>query len=285
MLYSTWQISLDHLMEQNELSAKLLQLCAYFDNQDIWFELLQHSDAEDPGWIHELTKDELSFNNAVGVLCNHGLVEASTSSGELTKSGGYSMHSCVHSWTIHVLNQEWDYELARLALKFVGSHVPGKKADKYGVIQRRLLQHARRCSHILFNGMAVEDRMEWAFHNLGYLYADHGKLGEAEKMYRRALQGYKKALGTDHTSTLDTVNNFGILYRSQGKLDEAEKTYERALRGYETAWGPDHTSTLNTVNNLGHLYRSRTSWTRLRRCTNGHYEERRRHGEQTIHQH
>jgi tetratricopeptide (TPR) repeat protein len=29
--------------------------------------------------------------------------------------------------------------------------------------------------------------------NLGNLYADQGKLGEAEKMYRRALDGYEKA--------------------------------------------------------------------------------------------
>jgi len=38
----------------------------------------------------------------------------------------------------HVLNQEWEYYLARLALKFVGSHVPVKDADKRWLIQRRL---------------------------------------------------------------------------------------------------------------------------------------------------
>src|ERR1700684_20024 len=60
-LYSIWQLSLDRVKQRNELSAKLLQLWAYFDKQDIWFELLQHSDSEDPEWIHELTKDELCF--------------------------------------------------------------------------------------------------------------------------------------------------------------------------------------------------------------------------------
>jgi hypothetical protein len=29
--------------------------------------------------------------------------------------------------------------------------------------------------------------------NLGSLYVDQGKLGEAEKMYQRALRGYEKA--------------------------------------------------------------------------------------------
>jgi hypothetical protein len=51
-LYSTWQVSFDHVKQRNELSAKLLRLWAYFDNQDIWFVLLRNGDSEDPGWIH-----------------------------------------------------------------------------------------------------------------------------------------------------------------------------------------------------------------------------------------
>jgi tetratricopeptide (TPR) repeat protein len=58
------------------------------------------------------------------------------------------------------------------------------------------------------------------------LYADQGKLEEAEKMYSRALVGKEKAWGPDHTSTLDTVNILGLLYASQGKLEEAEKMYK-----------------------------------------------------------
>jgi hypothetical protein len=37
---------------------------------------------------------------------------------------------------------------------------------------------------------------------LGFIYRDQGKLGEAE-MYQRALEGYEKALGAEHPSTLD----------------------------------------------------------------------------------
>jgi tetratricopeptide (TPR) repeat protein len=72
-------------------------------------------------------------------------------------------------------------------------------------------------------------------HNLGLLYSDQGKLAGAEQMYERALAGYEKALGAEHTSTLKTVHNLGILYSDQGKLAEAEQIYERALAGYEKA--------------------------------------------------
>ena len=69
-------------------------------------------------------------------------------------------------------------------------------------------------------------------------------------MLQRALDGYEKALGPDHTLTLGTVNNLGNLYSDQGRLKEAEAMYRRALEGYEKALGPDHTSTLVIVNNL-----------------------------------
>ncbi|KAJ6002320.1 hypothetical protein N7499_001813 [Penicillium canescens] len=41
----------------------------------------------------------------------------------------------------------------------------------------------------------------------------------------RALAGYQKALGPDHTSTLNTVNNLRNLYSDQGKLKKAEEMY------------------------------------------------------------
>ncbi|KAL5318058.1 hypothetical protein ACEPPN_015162 [Leptodophora sp. 'Broadleaf-Isolate-01'] len=253
-LYSTWQISFDNVKQQNPLSADLLRLWAYFDNQDLWFELLRHSDSGDPEWIRELTKDELSFDGAVRVLSSHGLVEVAMSSPECIESKGYSIHGCVHSWTIHALNQEWDYDLASLAVKFVGAHVPGEKDDQPWIIQRRLLPHAARCSYMFSNSLVVDDELADECRDLGDLYADQGKLDLAEQMYQRALQGKEKAWGPEHMSTLSTVNNLGILYADQGKLDEAEQMYQRALQGYEKAWGPEHTSTLSTVNNLAALY-------------------------------
>src|ERR1700719_1929045 len=175
-LYSTWQISFDQIKQRNELLAKLLRLWAYFDNQDLWFELLRHGDSEDPDWVRELTEDELRFNGAVRVLSDHGLVEVDMSSQERIESRGYSIHSCVHSWTMYVLNKEWDWDLAKLVLKFVGSHVPGKESAKWWLTQRRLLPHAARCSHAVLNCMVTEDGMEWALHRLGVLYATQGKL-------------------------------------------------------------------------------------------------------------
>jgi tetratricopeptide (TPR) repeat protein len=80
-------------------------------------------------------------------------------------------------------------------------------------------------------------------------------------MYVRALSGKEKALGPDHTSTLNTVYNLGNLYRNQGRLAEAEQMYGRALaeekalgpdrsRGKEKALGKEYPDTLTSVNDL-----------------------------------
>jgi hypothetical protein len=197
-LYSTWHISFERVEQRNLLSAQLLQLWAYFDNQDVWFELLQHSDSEDPDWIRRLIEDELSFHEAMRVLSDHGLVEVDPSSQELVESRGYSIHGCVHSWSVHVLNQEWNYSLARVALNSVALHVPGEQANRPWLTQRRLLQHAAKCSYIVLNGLVPDDGMAGAYFNLGYFFKEQSKLAEAEQMYERALRGREKALGAAH---------------------------------------------------------------------------------------
>ena len=261
-LYTTWHLSLNQIELQNSLSAKLLKLWAYFDRQDVWFELLQHGrfaeeqaeeeeDEDDNDWLRKLTEDELSFNETVRVLCSYGLVDPDVSLHDQHGSRGYSMHSCVHSWTVFALNKEWDWGMARLALTCIASEIPSQDDEDWWVLQRRLLPHATRQEQAVNENRLMADGMEWALHQLGNLYQNQGKLDEAEKMYIRALEGKEKALGVDHASTLDTVNNLGSLYKNQGKLDEAEKMYIRALEGYEKALGVDHTSTLMTIGNLG----------------------------------
>ena len=285
-LYSTWQLSVDHIRQQSEVSAKLLQLWAYFDNQDLWFELLREGWRYGPEWLRQLTADKLSFNKAVRVLCEHGLVEVDRSSkGSGVESEGYEMHSCVHSWTVNVVNREWDSEMAKMALECVSRHVPNDTEPNSWVAQRRLLRHVTKSWEFIAEGKLDDDGMDYVLYNFGYVCSSQGRHYEAEKMYLRALVGKEKAWGPDYTLTLDTVNNLGNLYADLGRLDEAEKMYLRALVGKEKAWGPDHTSTLDTVNNLGLLYADLGRLDEPRRCTCERWWAKRRHGDQTIHQH
>ncbi|RYP73186.1 hypothetical protein DL771_003822 [Monosporascus sp. 5C6A] len=78
-LYSTWQLSFEQVQQQNKSAAELLRFWAYFDNQDLWLELLQHHDPDDPAWLQEITEDELSFHSTIRVLSDYGMVEVTTS--------------------------------------------------------------------------------------------------------------------------------------------------------------------------------------------------------------
>ncbi len=252
-LYSTWNLSYDHIRQQDEAAAELLRLFAYFDNQDIWYELLAAKAGDRPIWLNQVTCSGLVFDAAMRKLCDHGLVHG------IKDSGGYGMHNCVHSWTANALSEQSDSNWT-IALCCMGSIVPITPSTGDSALKRRLLPHANRFLHRLLAKNCLETGSTElyvmdALNNLGILYLDLGKMTEAEALYQRALAGKEKAFGPDHTSTLDTVNNLGNLYSDLGKMTEAEALYQRALAGYEKAFGPDHTSTLDTVNNLGNLYR------------------------------
>jgi tetratricopeptide (TPR) repeat protein len=253
-LYTTWQITFDGIEQQNPASAKLLKLWAYFDKQDLWFKLLRSGLPKEQDWIQEVTEDELSFNEAMRLLCNYGLVDANLSSRQLPGSNGYSVHSCVHLWSISVLNKEWDDGLARPTASCVAASVPDAPEMNWWLIQRRLLPHAGRLEHFIVTGKADYRGSHWLFHNLGNLYMEQGKLQEAESMYTWALQGKEESFGRKHAFTLTTVNSLGILYRNQGKHAQAEAMYKRAWQGYEEALGPKSICTLDSVFNLGITY-------------------------------
>jgi tetratricopeptide (TPR) repeat protein len=198
-LYTTWGVSLDHVKQQSELAAKLLQLWAFFDNQDVWFELLRECQQDSPDWFSKIMRDPLSFNKAVRVLCDHALVEMDTMFGEKhVESQGYSMHSCVHSWTVHVLDQEWDANMAGLALKCVGRHLPDTNQHNSLVTERRLMRHAVRSCRLIADSSVDSDGREDYLHDFGMMFANQGRLDEAEKIYQRALQGREKCLNLEH---------------------------------------------------------------------------------------
>ncbi|KAI9686745.1 MAG: hypothetical protein M1822_002804 [Bathelium mastoideum] len=250
-LYTTWQITFDRIQQQNAASAKLLRLWAYFDKQDVWFGLLRHANSTDDVWIQKLIEDELSFNEAVTLLCSFGLVEPDFS--PQFGSGGYSVHSCVHSWMSFVLNKKWDEALARLALTCVVSELASTNKNPW-FLERRLLQHATRQGRYLVEDQVGTDGLDGFIQCLGRLYTNQGKWAEAEAIFTHALQRKEEAVGPKHISTLEVVNDLGCLYERQERLAEAEMMYIRVLQSWERVRGPKHLSTLATVSSLGYVY-------------------------------
>ncbi|KAH8693322.1 hypothetical protein GQ44DRAFT_159935 [Phaeosphaeriaceae sp. PMI808] len=259
---TTWILSYEQVRKQSKKAVCLLKLWGFLDYGELWYELIvarrdlaQQMDI--PAWLVHIAEDELEFTDAMGLLLRYSLADAN----EDTSS--YSMHSVLHKWCGQLAEGEERYGLSCVAAGLVASNVPLESEAEYWKKQKRVLAHGTNVSgwivEVPFSdagetiGASV---LPWALHRLGDLLSNGDRLKQAEEMYQRALQGYEKAWGPEHTLTLNTVNNLGNLYTNLGRLSEAEEMYQRALQGYEKAWGPEHTLTLNTVNNLGNLYKN-----------------------------
>jgi tetratricopeptide (TPR) repeat protein len=192
---------------------------------------------------------ELEFSSAMGLLKAYSLADNQG-------AGSYTMHPVLHQWSRSLSLDADAASLLSISVRVLGSAVPSDKDDDYWKLDRRLLQHVLHALNELrvLQTLAKQELSAQTTFFLGNLLSRHSYISEAEQMYCIALDGYERALGPDHASTLDLVNNIGILYSIKGKLDKAKQMYQRVLAGCEKALGSNHTSTLETVNNLGSLY-------------------------------
>src|SRR5271155_4175385 len=176
-LYSTWNLSFTQIQAQNPAAAEMLRLMAYLDNQDLWYELFQagagdakkyprnqrvrkrlwviksristflrptqfqpvRDDLHQPLSWSEVVESKARFNHVMSRLHDYSLVEI--------KAGSYSLHTCVHDWTLEYLNRTFNDKLCRLAIHCIARSVKWDTEPEYWVVNRRLLQHAQRLRH------------------------------------------------------------------------------------------------------------------------------------------
>lgn len=257
-LYTTWDLSYTRLESEDPDAAQLLKLLAYFDNQSIWYELLNTGVADgSPKWLRKVTVDDVTFASVMRTLTDYCFVEVQKAA-EQEATGSWSMHNCVNDWTLGGLSRDVDANQYWLRFDCVANQFGYEDWGHLSAIRyQRFTGHACRLVHNRFQQAANQDdstltRLEQIVY-LAKLLSEQVQHNAAEQMYRRALAGKEKALGPEHTSTLSTVNNLVHLYVDQGKLAEAEQMYQRALANKERNLGPDRT-TLDAINYLGALY-------------------------------
>lgn len=254
-LYTTWNLSYSRLQTEDPKAADFLKLLAYFDNQEFWYELFHAGLSEhQPMWLQSSLAEQASFESVMRTLIEYGLVEIRFN------SCSYSMHNCVHDWTLVQLNQEVSRKTYWYAFDCVVASIDRRDRQIFGYITyARVSRHAVRLTHHWFQGCdeaenGLSERLEEAVDIVGMLRAQ-AQFYAAHLMCQRVLAGKEKVYGPEHVSTLRTVGDLGRLYRTQEKLKEAEQMHIRALSGSEKLSGPDHPMTLDIMNSLGLLYR------------------------------
>lgn len=156
-LYSTWNLSFERVRDQDPTAADLLKLMAYLDNQDLWYELFHGGVGDTPAWWVDVLKSRARFNRAISTLHNYSLLEVS--------EGRYSLHTCVHDWTLEYLNHEFDGERCRIAIHCVAASVSSEFEAEYWVRNRRVLPHTRRFQHT-----RLKAAIDWSGIEPGDLY-------------------------------------------------------------------------------------------------------------------
>ncbi|KAL7276546.1 hypothetical protein RUND412_000469 [Rhizina undulata] len=104
-----------------------------------------------------------------------------------------------------------------------------KSSDDW-IFERRILSHLNACQrHIseYFTGPDNTLKATQATWTIGAAFNQLGFLNQAEELYRRSLAGKEKALGSDHPSTLATVNNMALVFDKQGRYEETTQLKQK----------------------------------------------------------
>jgi len=93
--------------------------------------------------------------------------------------------------------------------------------------------------------------------NLGSLLCARGKLGQAERYHKRALDMKEKLLGRNHVEVALTLNNLAVLYKTQGRFDSAAELYRKALSRLESTLSSRHPNLVKCRKNYAALLKTR----------------------------
>lgn len=190
---TTWQLSFEQIRQEWPASTDLLALMSMFDRQGIPEILVRDSD-----------QDELDFHDALAPLLSYSLVRLEIDEGlfdmhrlvQLSVRAWLETHQQLHSW-----QKKSRAIMARVFLD--GTY---ENWTKYGM----LLAHAKSVLTSI-DDVDYDDMLNIVIvsTNCGWFLGDQGAYGEADSMYRLALEVQEMVLGHHHPSTLGSLTNIG----------------------------------------------------------------------------
>jgi tetratricopeptide (TPR) repeat protein len=228
-LFTTWNLSLEQVRQQNPAAANLMSFLAYLSNTGLNYDLFRS--AKNRGrvfkasWLNDLVGSKVVFNKAMATLQNYSLVEYTPQ--------GYSLHTCVHDWTLQALNNVIEEDYYWDAMLCIASNVIELDKENSWQINHRLLQHAHRLWNIRPQVPPKEDRYDetdgYSLERIGSLWHNQGNNDKAEPLYSAALDTSRRLYGTNHPWTLGDMANLASIYLSTNRIMEAENAYNRIL--------------------------------------------------------
>ncbi|KAJ9663362.1 hypothetical protein H2198_000879 [Neophaeococcomyces mojaviensis] len=262
---STWEISYSTIQRQSPAAAKLLNVLAFLNFDDIFLNLfverptiptrqqlsLQDHNiatiAEKPRWVQILSSNGASVNHdsiksAFKTLHAYSLVSWRSD------QQAYRMHKLVHAWGHDRLSVEQGRAWSSAALELL--------CDRQGDvnIERRLVPH------VMANFIAVSSAYEGDHqvsaedrNGLSWVVRLLHRLGRWDDEYRVRVflrEVMEATLGLEHPDTLTSMNDLALVLSNQGKYEQAEEMHGQTLEVQKKVLGHEHPDTLTSMNNL-----------------------------------
>jgi tetratricopeptide (TPR) repeat protein len=264
--FTTWEMSLDLIkgsLKEKRQKVDFLTLAAFLDPQYISERYFRTYSAIEDGieWKSLFRNGEMWDSDRLGdLLAEFRRLSLIQVLNRRDNEHSFSIHPLICDWMKFrkgVETRSWIIELTNMLATFLETH-------NFNDLPLEVNQETTR--HVGAWVEANENMLQDSYETIltmprkliglfASFYWRQGRYEEAERLRRRALEGWEAKLGLKHPDTLATVDGLALVYNRQGRYEEAERLYLRALEGWEERLGPKHPDTLTTVQNLAIVYR------------------------------
>ena len=275
---TTWSLSFEKVEARSLIAAELLRFCAFLHPDAIPEEIVTIGasyfvsasvQVEKPTllkrallWLRKRVgevesnppsqcevKDTFVLNEFICILRSYSLVRRNTIKKTL------SIHRLVQAVLRDMMTGSEVKLWTERTVRAVSETCPVVEFAMWPQWER-CLPHALVCAELVEQEDLMLVEAAHLLNNTGIYLYEHGRYGESEPLYLRALSIRERQLGPDHPDIATSLNNLAELYSYQGKYSEAEFLYMRALQITERRLGADHPNTARVLNNLAGLYKS-----------------------------
>jgi tetratricopeptide (TPR) repeat protein len=248
---TTWLVSEAQL---SPCAQSILQLAAFLAPDEIPRALFLHGSKVIAEAAAMLASEKASgtkepivnsdMEDALAELADHSLVEL--------EAEAFSCHRLLQAVLLDRLKPDARRHWGKLAVQLVNAYVPADPADvRTWPIWNKLQLHA---DALLKNvGDDSESDAASLMNEFALLLKTKALYGEAEPLYRRALNIDEKSFGPEHPAVAIRLNNLASLLQATNRLAEAEPLMRRALAIAEKSFGPEHPHVAIDLNNLAQL--------------------------------
>jgi tetratricopeptide (TPR) repeat protein len=265
---STWETSFAAVARQSPVASRLLSLLAFFNFDDIFFDPFisrtnpnNNADVQPDDWVNlnnqrwrvfvspEASLDQYEVESAFAVLQTFSLVQWRNN------QASYTTHKLVHAWGRDRLDTDQQRELSLAALELLTGVVLACRGSlAYGM---RLVPHVMSnfdaISTAYRSPIGLDDTLLRFVAVVRNLLRELGRWSDEYQVQSFHFRKTSELAGTEHPSTLTSMNNLARVLSDQGKYEQAEEMHRQVLRLSETVLGKEHPDTLSSMNNLAEV--------------------------------